>query len=74
MHLLEPGLPANKSTRFVRQTASPFFADKPRSHSYGTRGTGFSREEASASDACVALATQPSRLKPVPRECGDEER
>jgi hypothetical protein len=46
-------------------------AGKP--HSYGTRGTGFSREEASASDACVALATQPSLLKPVPRECGDEE-
>jgi hypothetical protein len=41
-------------------------AGKPRSHS--TRCTGFSREEASASDACVALATQPSRLKPVPRE------
>jgi hypothetical protein len=71
MHLLEPRLPAKKALRSVRQTASPFFAGKPRS--YSTRGTGFSREEASASDACLALATQPSRLKQVPRECGDEE-
>jgi hypothetical protein len=72
MHLLEPGLPANQALRSIRQTASSFFAGKPRS--YSTCGNGFSREGASASDAFLALATQPSRLKPVPREFGDEER
>ena len=58
--LLELSLPANQSTRCIRQTASSFFAGKPGSNwPYETRGSELARE------SIIPTAEDVSSLRPI---------